>query len=41
MFIVIKAESTSSDQHIDKFNQVCDTIATIDKALDEKMRHCY
>ncbi|KAH9793260.1 hypothetical protein KPL71_004466 [Citrus sinensis] len=34
MFTLKMAEGSSLDDHIDEFNQVCDTLETIDKGLD-------
>ncbi|KAH9786526.1 hypothetical protein KPL71_010287 [Citrus sinensis] len=36
MFTLKMTESSSLDKHIDEFNQVCDTLATIDEALDDE-----
>ena len=36
MFTLKMTEGSSLDKHIDEFNQVCDTLATIDEALDDE-----
>ena len=36
MFTLKMTEGSSLDKHIDEFNQVCDTLAIIDEALDDK-----
>ena len=36
MFTLKMAEGSSLDDHIDEFNQVCDTLETIDEGLDDE-----
>ena len=36
MFTLKMTEGSSLDKHIDEFNQVCDTLAKIDEALDDE-----
>lgn len=36
MFTLKMAEGLSLDKHIDEVNQVCDTLATIDEALNDE-----
>ncbi|KAH9657534.1 hypothetical protein KPL70_023118 [Citrus sinensis] len=36
MFTLKMAEESSLDDHIDEFNQVCDTLETIDEGLDDE-----
>ena len=38
MFTLRMVERTSLEDHIDEFNKVCDTLETIDTALNDEMK---